>query len=77
MNGKQCYPQKKKNCQKVLNDGKWGWGDEYHKQGGINMKKAFFNFMGWVSLIVGTVLFIIPGLPGAPILLLSKYFFSV
>ncbi|MEZ4274272.1 MAG: hypothetical protein WBO24_10730 [Nitrospirales bacterium] len=41
------------------------------------MKKTFYNFMGWLSLVVGAVLFIIPGLPGAPILLLSKYFFSI
>lgn len=47
------------------------------KKGGINMSKSFYNFMGWLSLVVGTVLFIIPGLPGAPILLLSKYFFSI
>lgn len=47
------------------------------KRGGVNMKKTFYNFMGWLSLVVGAVLFIIPGLPGAPILLLSKYFFSI
>ncbi|WP_447965371.1 hypothetical protein [Nitrospira sp. Ecomares 2.1] len=47
------------------------------KKGGVNVKKKFYNFMGWFSLIVGAVLFIIPGLPGTPILLLSKYFFSI
>jgi len=40
------------------------------------MKKAIYHLMGWMTLIVGWIMFIIPGLPGAPILLLSGYFFS-
>ena len=40
------------------------------------MKKPFYQFMGWVTFIVGWVMFIIPGLPGFPVLLLSGYFFS-
>lgn len=51
--------------------------DNHPQKGGVNMKKTFYNFMGWLSLVVGAVLFIIPGLPGAPVLLLSKYFFSI
>lgn len=51
--------------------------NNHPKKGGVNVKKTFYNFMGWLSLVVGAVLFIIPGLPGAPILLLSKYFFSI
>jgi len=38
------------------------------------MKKTFYHFMGWVTFIVGWVMFIIPGLPGFPVLLLSGYF---
>lgn len=48
----------------------------YPQKGGVHVKNKFYNFMGWISLIVGAVLFVIPGLPGTPILLLSKYFFS-
>lgn len=47
------------------------------ERGGINLKKVIYKVIGWVSLIVGAVLFVIPGVPGAPILLLSKYFFSI
>ncbi len=41
------------------------------------MKKQIYKAMGWVSLVVGVVLFIIPGLPGIPFLLLSSYLFSI
>ena len=41
------------------------------------MKKAIFNFMGWLTFVVGVVMFIIPGVPGAPVLLLSKFLFSI
>lgn len=53
-----------------------GLNDHPQKKGEANMKKTIYNFMGWVSLIVGAVLFVIPGLPGTPVLLLSSYFFS-
>jgi hypothetical protein len=52
-------------------------GGSPKKKGGMSMKKAICSFMGWVTLVVGVVLFIIPGLPGAPILLLSKFLFSI
>jgi len=54
----------------------YGLNDHHQKKGEANMKKTVCNFMGWVSLIVGAVLFVIPGLPGTPLLMLSSYFFS-
>ena len=50
--------------------------DQARKEGEANMKKSFYQVMGWVTFVVGWILFIIPGLPGAPVLLLSSYFFS-
>jgi uncharacterized membrane protein YbaN (DUF454 family) len=50
--------------------------DRPKEEEGANMKKSFYQVMGWVTFVVGWILFIIPGLPGAPVLLLSSYFFS-
>ena len=55
----------------------FGNGDHLKKKGEMNMKKQIYKAMGWVSLVVGVVLFIIPGLPGIPFLLLSSYLFSI
>ncbi len=78
MNGKECYSWEVKIVPIISSLNRIAYGNDITpKKGEVNVKKKLYNFMGWVSLIVGAVLFIIPGLPGTPILLLSKYFFSI
>jgi len=41
------------------------------------MKETFYRVSAWVSLIVGVVFFVIPVVPGIPLLFLSAYLFSL
>ena len=41
------------------------------------MKEAFYRVSAWVTLIVGVVFFVIPIVPGIPLLFLSWYLFSL